>query len=104
MTKKLDYFDLEDVILQAWQTSEDIDLFIQQYYDGPRPMTEDEVFNVVYGIKMLNDMRMEKVFDTYRRIFELDEYASDEVKEYRERVLTKLFNHDEKPKKKGSKK
>jgi hypothetical protein len=98
--KKLDYFDLETVIHQAWQTSEDIDLFIQQYYDGPRPMTEDEVFNVVHGIKLLNDMRMEKLFDMYRRIFELDEYASDEVKAYREKVLSNLLPTKKKRKQK----
>ena len=100
MQKKLDYFDLETVIHQAWQTSEDLDLFIKSYYDGPRPMTEDQVFNIVFGIKELNDMRMEKLFDTYRKIFELDEYASDEVKAYREKVMSQLFQ----PKKKGSKK
>ena len=97
--RKLDYFDLETVIHQAWQTSDDLKLFIARYYDG-KPMTEDQVFSVIDGIRELNDLRMEKLFDMYKRIFELDEYASDEVKEYRERVLSNLV----KPKKKGSKK
>lgn len=98
--KKLDYFDLETVIHQAWQTSDDLDLLYKHHGDAPRPMTEDQVANALLGIKILNDMRMEKLFDTYRRIFELDEYASDEVKAYREKVLSNLFKQEKKRKSK----
>jgi hypothetical protein len=98
--KKLDYFDLETVIHQAWQTSDDLDLLYKHYSDAPRPMTEDELANAFLGIKMLNDMRMEKLFDMYRRIFELDEYASDEVKAYREKVLSNLLPTKKKRKQK----
>jgi hypothetical protein len=43
-------------------------------------MTEDQVGNALLGIKVLHDMRMEKLMDTYSRKFELDQYCTDPVK------------------------
>jgi hypothetical protein len=92
-------FDLEQAIMLAWQTSDDIDLLYKHHGDAPMPMTEDEVANALLGIKILHDMRMEKLMDTYRRKFELDQYCTDPVKlAARENLL------NDKPKKKGSKK
>jgi hypothetical protein len=60
-------------------------------------MTEDEVANALWGIKVLHDMRMEKLMDTYCRKMELNQYCTDpDILAAREA----LFN----PKKKGSKK
>ena len=75
-----DRFDLEQAIMLAWQTSDDIDLLFHHHGDAPRPMTEDEVGNALLGIKVLHDMRMEKLMDTYCRKFELDQYCTDPVK------------------------
>jgi hypothetical protein len=72
--------DLESDIMLAWQTSEDIDLLFKHHGDAPRPMTEDEVSNALLGIKILHDMRMEKLMDTYCRKFELNQYCTDPVK------------------------
>lgn len=72
--------DLESAIMLAWQTSEDIDLLFKHHGDAPRPMTEDEVSNALLGIKILHDMRMEALMDTYCRKFELDQYCTDPKK------------------------
>ena len=72
--------DLESAIMLAWQTSEDIDLLFKHHGDAPKPMTEDEVGNALLGIKILHDMRMEKLMDTYCRKFELDQYCTDPEK------------------------
>lgn len=72
--------DLESAIMLAWQTSEDIDLLFKHHGDHPIPMTEDEVGNVLLGIKVLHDMRMEKLMDTYCRKFELNQYCTDPIK------------------------
>jgi hypothetical protein len=72
--------DLESAIMLAWQTSEDIDLLFKHHGDAPRPMTEDEVGNALLGIKILHDMRMEALMDTYCRKMELDQYCTDPVK------------------------
>jgi hypothetical protein len=69
--------DLEQAIMVAWQTSEDLDLLFKHHGDHPVPMTEDEVGNVLWGLKILHDMRMEKLMDTYCRKFELNQYCTD---------------------------
>jgi hypothetical protein len=72
--------DLEGAIMKAWQTSDDLDLLFKHYGDHPVPMTEDEVLNALLGIKVIHDMRMEKLMDTYCRKFELDQYCTDPEK------------------------
>lgn len=60
--KMHDRFDLEQAILAAWTTKEDLDLFLEQYMDGPRSMTEDEVANYMLGLSAIHDARMQRVF------------------------------------------
>ena len=74
------HIDLESAIMVAWHTSEDLDLLYKHHGDHPVPMTEDEVGNALWGIKVLHDMRMEKLMDTYCRKMELDQYCVDPVK------------------------
>lgn len=76
----MSHIDLEDAIYLAWRTSDDLDMFYRHHGDHPKPMTEDEVANMIYGIKQLHDMRMEKLFDVYKREYELDEYTTDPEK------------------------
>ena len=97
-----DRFDLEQAIMLAWQTADDIDLLYKHHGDAPRPMTEDEIGNALLGIKILHDMRMEKLMDMYNRKFELNEYCTDPEKLAARENLFDLLN--EKPKKKGKKK
>jgi hypothetical protein len=98
-------YDLEDAIMKAWQTSDDLNMFFKHHGDHPKPMTEDEVSNMILGIKNLHDMRMESLFDIYKKHFKLDEYCEDpEVIALRERVLGNKVEEVIKPKKKGSKK
>lgn len=72
-----DKYDLEQAIMLAWQTSEDLDLLYKHHGDHPVVMTEDEVGNALWGIKILHEMRMEKLMDTYCRKFELNQYCTD---------------------------
>lgn len=82
---------LEDKIMRVWSTSDDLEDFIMQYYEGETPMTTDEVFNVIWGLKELHDIRCKQLFDVFKRVFQLDQYAPDEMKELRER----FFNNQE---------
>ena len=82
---------MEDKIMRAWATSDDLEDFIMHYYEGTKRMTEDEVFNVVWGIKELHDIRMQQLMDLYCRTFQLDDYAPDEIKELREQIFN--FDH-----------
>jgi hypothetical protein len=84
--------DLESAIMLAWQTSEDIDLLYKHHGDHPVPMTEDDVANALWGIKVLHDMRMEKLMDTYCRKMELNEYCTDPEKLARRTASIEIAN------------
>lgn len=93
--------DLESAIMVAWQTSDDLDLLFRHHGDHPKPMTEDEVANVLLGIKILHDMRMEALMDTYCQKFELNQYCTDPKKLAARENIFDLLNE---PKKKKTKK
>ena len=95
--------DLEDAIMMAWRTSDDLDLFFKHHGDHPMPMTEDEVSNMIYAIKQLHDMRMEKLFDVYKQVFKLDEYTTDPEALAHRAKLFKVVEEITTPKKKGKK-
>jgi len=60
--------DLEQLIMQAWTTKEDLDLFLWAMMDRPIPMTEDEQANLILGITALHNSRMHQLFDAYCNI------------------------------------
>jgi hypothetical protein len=86
--KEYTYIDLEDAIYKAWQTSDDLNLFFKHHGDHPEPMTEDEISNMILGIKQLHDMRMEALMDMMCRVHKLNQYTTDpEVLAKREKVF-----------------
>lgn len=84
---KTDRFKLEERIMRAWATSDDIEDFINRFYEFERRMTDDEVFNLVWGIREMHDARMEILMDTFKRMFELDQYSSTATKELRKSIF-----------------
>jgi hypothetical protein len=100
--KKYTYFDLEDAIYKAWQTSDDVEVFFKYHGDAEQPMTEDEVANALLGIKALHDMRCWQLMDMLARVFELNQNCTDpEQLAAREAVIKQINKLD---KKKGNKK
>jgi hypothetical protein len=73
----VDRFDLEDAIMAAWQTENDLGLFVEQYYDGSKRMSEDDVANVLIGLKELHSLRMNKLWDTFTKTYKLDNHAAE---------------------------
>jgi hypothetical protein len=67
----IDRFDLEQHIMQAWITSEDLDLFLWKLMDSPDEMTEDEIANMLIGIKAIHDARMHKLWNTFEELLSL---------------------------------
>ena len=78
--KKYTQSDLEDAIHNTWQTADDLKLFYEHYGNAPRPMTEDEVSNMLLGLYSLHEMRSQKLHDMMCRVFELDKYCTDPKK------------------------
>lgn len=73
----MNYTKIEDKIMRAWSTSDDLEDFIMHFYEGRKRMTEDEVFNVIWGLKELHDIRCQQLFEVYKQVFQLDEYNPD---------------------------
>lgn len=61
-------FDLEQQIMAVWNTKEELELFLEAYIDGPKPMTEDEVHNIVYGIACMHNLKSDKAFRTFESL------------------------------------
>ena len=74
--KQYTYIDLEDAIYKAWQTCDDLDMFYKHHGDHPVPMSEDEVSNMILGIKQLHNMRMEALMDMMCRVHKLNQYTT----------------------------
>jgi hypothetical protein len=86
--------DLESAIMTVWQTVDDLKLFAEMYYDGPKEMTLDETMGHIEGIRGILEMRMERLQDAYERKMELNQYCVDPEK-LAARARARLFNNEE---------
>ena len=93
--------EIEDGITAVWGVKDIVDTLMWRYLDHPRHMTEDQMHNHLHAISVLIDMHCEKLMDTYCKVYQLNEYASDEVKERRAQILKGVLS---KPKAKAKKK
>jgi hypothetical protein len=66
MNKKNDRFDLEEGIMNIWQTEDDLDTVLYSIMDATDgPPSEDEIVNMIAGIKELHGARMQRLWDTF---------------------------------------
>lgn len=57
--------ELEDLIMAAWITKEDIDSILWVLMDREKKPDEDELANLLIGLHSLHDARMTKLFQAY---------------------------------------
>lgn len=57
-----DCFDFEQAIMAAWTGNDDIDVVLKAMDDGA---SQDEIRNMLIGIKALQDRKFEKVFSMF---------------------------------------
>ena len=57
--------ELEDLIMAAWITKEDIDSILWVLLDREKKPDEDELANLLIGLHSLHDARMTKLFKGY---------------------------------------
>ena len=60
--------DLEEEIGQMAQLPNDIDTIIYAVGDAPEPATEDELLNMLIGIKQLHETRYQKMWHTFEEL------------------------------------
>jgi hypothetical protein len=79
--------EIEDGISAVWGVKDIVDTLMWRYLDHPKVMSEDEMYNHLHAVSVLIDMHCEKLMDTYCKVYNLNEYASDEVKARRAEIL-----------------
>jgi hypothetical protein len=60
--------ELEDLIMAAWMTREDIDSVLWVLMDRVKKPDEDEISNLLIGLHSLHDARMTKLFEAYEQV------------------------------------
>ena len=83
-------FDLEQSILQCWNVCDELDLLYSQTLERSTPLTQDEMANILLGMKSLYQMKFEKCFSEFeevcgqyhkfRKVNEIFERAKDDLK------------------------
>ena len=63
-------FDLEEAIGQMAQTTNDIETIIYAIGDSPIKHTEDEILNMLIGIKQLHETRYQKMWGIFEELIE----------------------------------
>ena len=80
LSSSYDRFELEQDIMKLYNICQDIDLFLQNHIDGPRAYTEDEVWNILHGLRCMHELRIDRVNEGLNKVLELNEYCKDPVK------------------------
>jgi len=61
-------FELEDAMSNLHQIGEDIETIIYAIGDSPIKHTEDQLLNMLIGMKQLDDTRYQKMWDTFEQL------------------------------------
>ena len=61
-------YDLEPEIMKVWSTVDDINSVIWAMFDRQEAMSEDEMHNVLIGVRTLLQIRSEKLFNVYSEL------------------------------------
>ena len=71
MTQQYDRFNLEEEIQKVWATEEDLETVLYRIMDAPEgPPSEDEVTNMLIGLKEIHKSRCLKLWDVFETMVE----------------------------------
>lgn len=63
-------FDLEEHMSALHNLSDDIDTVIHAYGDAKVPLTEDQMLNMLIGIKSLHEARYQRMWQTFEHLIQ----------------------------------
>ena len=76
-----DRFNLEEEIQNVWHTEEDLDTILYRIMDAPDgPPSEDEVTNMLIGLKEIHKSRCLKLMDVFESMVENKKFVNDEFR------------------------
>ena len=61
-------FDLEQRIMECWMIVDDIRVVYRRHLDGEKPLTEDELANILIGMEHLYDLKFYNLMSTYEKL------------------------------------
>ena len=68
MTKPYNRFDLEEEIMNIWQTEDDLDAVVHRMMKNPDPIPNKEIANLLIAVSKLHDLRCQKLFDIFEKM------------------------------------
>ena len=75
-----DRFNLEEEIQNVWHTEEDLDTILYRIMDAPEAPSEDEVTNMLIGLKEIHKSRCLKLMDVFESMVENKKFVDDEFR------------------------
>ena len=61
--KPVDRFDLEQAIMKAWNTVDDLRVLVER----SEYMNEDQMFSALHGLQIFADMRFDSLWNTFEQ-------------------------------------
>jgi len=61
-----DRFSMEQEIMAVWGMCEDLDTLLEGVLE--RDMTKDDIANALLGLKVMHQLKSEKLFDTFEQL------------------------------------
>ena len=61
-------FDLEEAMSNVDQIREDMETIIYAVGDSPKALTEDELLNMLIGVKQLHEARYQKMWSIFEQL------------------------------------
>ena len=68
MTKPYNRFDLEEEIMNIWQTEDDLDAVVHRIMINPDPIPNKEIANLLISVSKIHDLRCQKLFDIFEKM------------------------------------
>ena len=68
MTKHYDRFDLEEEIMNIWQTEDDLDAVVHRIMEDPDPIPNKEIANLIISVSKIHDLRCQKLYDVFEKM------------------------------------
>ena len=81
MTQQYDRFNLEEEIQNVWYSVNDLNTILYRMMDAPDgPPSEDEVTNMLIGLKEIHKSRCLKLMDVFESMVENKKFVDDEFR------------------------
>ena len=66
-------FDLEQEIMNCWNIVDDLERLLKVCENINDSKTEDQIYNVVSGLKSVYDMRFQEMWDTFEHLIGVED-------------------------------